>query len=368
MRRTVLLGLLLVSRAGAQGIEQYVPKAPTPASFIADVANVLPEPAHRSLDARIRSVQDSGYGDIGIAILPSIGDYSPSQVGTAIYRAWKIGRMAEIGSARRNLGVLILIVPKELAPNHKGECWIQTGIGAEGTVTDAASGQICRARIIPHLQMGDYAAALAAGVEAINDRLHSDPALAQGDHPARGKRGGPFHWWQIPGALAAAIMAFFGRRSWLRNRPHRCPRCGKRMQRLDESHDNSALDAGQQLEEKLGSVDYDVWRCSCGQQLVIPFKKLMSGYHECPACHYRTEQTTRTTITPATTASTGLAEDVHLCKACNRERRVEVVLPMISTSSSFDSSGSSSGGGGGDGGSSFGGSGETSGGGGGSSY
>jgi uncharacterized protein len=141
------------------------------------------------------------------------------------------------------------------------------------------------------------------------------------------------------------------------------------MHRLDEGHDNTALDAGQQLEEKLGSVDYDVWQCSCSQLLVIPFKKIMSGFHECPACHYRTEKSTRHTITPATTVTAGLAEDVHICLACNAERRVKVSLPIIAASSSSSSS-SGGGGGGGDGGggSSFGGSGSTSGGGGGSSY
>ncbi len=363
MWRTTLLALVLVAPLSAQGVEQFVPATPAPASFIADVANVLPTPAHAALDARIRAIQDSGYGDIGVALLPTIGDYSPSQVGTAIYRAWKIGTVAAIGSAHRNVGVLILIVPKELSPNHKGECWIQTGIGAEGVVTDAASGEICRAKIIPHLQMRDYPAALTAGIAALSDRLHSDPGLAQPTEPDQTAHSGPFRWWQIPGALFAAIAAFFGRRSWLRNRPHRCPRCGKAMQRLDAGHEVSALDAGQRLEQKLNSVDYDVWQCTCSQLLVIPYKKIMSGYHECRACHYRTEKTTRHTITAATTVSSGVAEDVSVCLACNAERRERVVLPMISSSS-----GSSGSGGGGGGGSSFGGSGSTSGGGGGSSY
>lgn len=363
MRWTFWWMMVLAPGVSAQGIEQFVPPAPTPTSFIADPAKVLSDPAHASLDARIRAVQDSGYGDIGVAILPSIGDYTPSQVGTAIYRAWKIGRVAAIGSARRNLGVLILIVPKELAPDQRGECWIQTGTGAEGTVTDAASGTICRTRMIPHLQMRDYPAALAAGIEAISDRLHSDPTLGQPD-PSMPSRRGPFRWWQVPAALLLAIAGFFGRRSWQRYRPHRCPRCGKAMRRLEESRDNDALDQGQQLEEKLGSVDYDVWQCSCSQLLVVPYRKVMSGYHECPACHYRTEKTTRHVITAASSVSSGVAEDIHLCLQCHAERRERVVLPMISS----DSSSSGSSGGGGGGGSSFGGSGSTSGGGGGSSY
>ena len=49
-------------------------------------------------------------------------------------------------------------------------------------------------------------------------------------------------------------------RRW-RNTPHKCGRCGSQMQKIDEVHDNEYLDGGQDLEERLGSVDYDVWRC-----------------------------------------------------------------------------------------------------------
>ena len=34
------------------------------------------------------------------------------------------------------------------------------------------------------------------------------------------------------------------------------------MQRLEETADDAHLQPAQQLEEKLGSVDYDVWACS----------------------------------------------------------------------------------------------------------
>src|SRR4051812_1350029 len=137
-------------------IAKYVPPVPTPASFISDVKHVLPTAAHGELDARIIEIQRAGLGDIAVAILPSIGDYSANQVAVEIYRTWKVGRLAEIGSAQRDVGALLLIVPKELSPNKKGECWINTGLGAEGIITDATAGSICRDSIIPHLRNKDY--------------------------------------------------------------------------------------------------------------------------------------------------------------------------------------------------------------------
>src|SRR5688572_17848557 len=97
-------------------LARLIPPSPAPASFIADVPRLLDAGARERLDARIDAVQDSGLADIGIAIVPSIGDYQPYEFGLGIYRTWKIGRQDSLGSARRDLGVLLLVVPKEVAP------------------------------------------------------------------------------------------------------------------------------------------------------------------------------------------------------------------------------------------------------------
>jgi uncharacterized protein len=329
---------------------------------------VVPAAARAALNARIRAIQDSGFGDIGVAIIPSIGDYQPYEVGVAIYRTWKIGRIDSIGSARRDLGVLLLIVPKELSPDGKGQCWITTGRGAEGILTDAVSAAICRDRIIPHLRTKDYAAALSAGIEAITARLRGDEGLTGTPLPIvsdEGRRtgfGAP--WVKGLGGIALAILAIIGARKWARNRPRRCPQCGKKMVRLSEIEDDAALSAGQQLEEKLKSIDYDVWECDCGgAPLIFPYQKILSGFKECRTCHFRTAKTTRRTLKQPNYSSSGLAEDTTRCNQCGAVATATVVLARLVRSSS--SSGGSSGGGGG---SSFGGSGSTGGGGGGSSY
>src|SRR5205807_59893 len=134
--------------------------------------------AHAALDARITTIQRAGLGDIAVAILPTIGDYSANQVSVEIYRTWRVGSVANVGSAHRNVGVLILIVPKELAPNHRGACWINTGTGTEGIITDATAGAICRDSIVPHLRDKDYAGAVGAGIAAVESKLRGDSALA----------------------------------------------------------------------------------------------------------------------------------------------------------------------------------------------
>ncbi len=385
--RLVTGGLLCAGSLAAQqprvpsvtgGVTRFVPPSPAPNGFIADLPGVLPAGAKSALNARIRALQDSGYGDIGIAILPSIGDFPPFEVGLAIYRTWRIGRVAAIGSARRDLGVLLLIVPKELAPDHQGHCWVTTGTGAEGIVTDAASGRICTERIIPFLKTRDYGAALAAGVEGIAERMHGDAGLAPPDSgPAPGP-GEPIpvvevpqtgvRWWHlvVGGFLFAALIPVG--LWWRRNRPRRCPKCGKKMQRLSEKMDDESLDPGQQMEEGLKSVDYDVWSCSCGESLVLPYTAVLTKYRACPQCHRRTAIVTRRVTKQPSYTARGEATDTTTCTFCKASNTRHVSLPKRTPPSTSSSSGSGFSSGSSSGGSSFGGSGSSSGGGGGSSY
>lgn len=389
----VMIGLLLVGKnaprpdARAQGVPsvtgklaKLVPPSPTPQGFIADVPGVVPATALASLNARINEIQAADLGDIGIAILPSIGDFQPYEVGLAIYREWKIGSVAAIGSTRRDLGVLLLIVPKELAPDNKGQCWISTGTGAEGIITDAVSGRICTDRIIPHLRSRDYGAALAAGVEAIAERLRGDAGLAGAAVPAESATPAPaeaipvvdaaksgVRWWHFVGGLLLAAGSVPLLLRWRRNRPRRCPKCGQRMRRLSEQIDDEALDPGQRMEETLQSVDYDVWNCTCGESLVLPYKSVLTSYKECPSCHRRTAKVARVVTVQPTYTARGEARDTTTCKYCKATSIKHVSLPRR-TPPSTSSSGSSSGSSGSSSSSSFGGSGSSSGGGGGSSY
>ncbi|MEO7996402.1 MAG: TPM domain-containing protein [Gemmatimonadaceae bacterium] len=376
-------------RKASPALAKFVPLVPTPASFVADVPKVLAAASHELVDSRIRAAQDAHLGDIAAAILPSIGDFAPSDVALAIYRTWRVGRVADIGDAQRNLGVLILLVPKELAPNHKGECFILTGRGSEGVITDATAASICRNGVIPFMKERDYTSALLAAVDSITSHVRGDAVVGGNAQPdggtaiaidpndsaalglvsqpgSGGDSGSP---WMFAGMVIGGVgLAGAGVRGVFyvrRNRKRKCPKCGKDMHKLSESVDDEFLKPTQMLEEKLGSIDYDVWQCTCGETLLpIAYVKHLSSYSNCPECHVRAQKTTRRTIRAATYSSTGLAEKKFHCESCGRTKTQKIVLSQLTTSSS---SGGSSGGSS-SGGSSFGGSGSSSGGGGGSSY
>lgn len=374
-------------RKASPKLAKFVPPVPTPASFVADVRNVLTPASHELVDARIRAAQQAQLGDIGVAILPSIGDFAPSDMALAIYRSWRVGRVADIGSKQRDLGILILLVPKELSPTKKGECFILTGRGIEGIITDATAASICRNGIVPHMKERDYASALLAGIDSITTRVAADFGVAglsgtgaaetamavslslSGDAgaDALAPQGSTSNPWLISGIVLGGVGLFgAGMRGVFyvrRNRKRKCPKCGREMQRLTESVDDNFLSAGQKFEEGIGSTDYDVWQCECGETLLpLAYKKLLSAYSECPECHVRAQKTSRQTIRAATTSSTGVAEKTFYCESCKHKRKQLIVLSQLSNSASSGGGSSRSGG------SSFGGSGSSSGGGGGSSY
>ncbi len=373
-RLLLLIALALPqTRPTGGAIAKFVPPVPTPASFISDLRTALKPAERATLDARIRSIQSAGLGDIAVAILPSIGGYEPQQVAVEIYRTWKVGSVAAIGSAHRNVGLLILIVPKEMAPDNRGHCFIITGTGSEGIITDATAGTICRDAIIPHLRARDYGGAIGAGITALETKLRGDSALATTPAPAQVARlrssestssdQESSKWPFGVAAIAGLLFLGLGARKWARYRRRDCPRCGNRMQRLYDDAEDAKLKREELLEEGLGSIDYDVWACGCGEATVLPYRSWFSKYSDCRVCHRRTASSTRHVIHAATRMSSGRAQDQFRCKSCGATWTVDIILPQLPTPSSSSSSG-----GGGGGGSSFGGSGSTSGGGGGGSY
>jgi uncharacterized protein len=399
--RTLALLALLPATAQAQATQppmpasvmKYVPPSPNPEGFIRDVPGVLGTEQRRQLNARITDIQQRIHGDIGVAILSDIGDIPPYEIGTAIYRAWKIGTVAPIGNARRDVGALVLLVPKELAPNRKGQCWITTGRGSEGAIVDAAAGRICRDRVIPAMKARAYAAAVDSAITGIEHlylvgldsittsqataRPRATPApLSRQDGPR-----GVAAWLGAHGTAALvqfgvlAVLALYGIARgiahYLRFRPRRCPKAHGNMRLLSEEEDDTVIDEGERFEEEIGSVNYDVWRCTapgCSERLVIPRKHWMSGYSDCPNCHRRALTSKTVTIVPATQSSTGLEETTTTCAFCKASRTTRHVTPVLPTPSSSSSSGSSFSGSSGGSSSSFGGSGSSAGGGGGASY
>lgn len=121
------------------------PALPTPVGYVNDFAGVIPADAKARLEELALKVNAATKGDMVVVTLADLGGRPVEEVSLRLGREWKIGADAQIGDKARNAGVVILIVPKETSSTGRGSCRIETGQGAEGFITDATAGEICRA-------------------------------------------------------------------------------------------------------------------------------------------------------------------------------------------------------------------------------
>ena len=131
----------------------------TTAEIVVDSARVLPSASVDQINRIAFDVHAKSGGEMAVVTLPDIGLRAPVDVALAIGREWGVGANAAIGQSKRNAGVVILLVPKETSSTGRGECYITTGQGTEGFITDADAGSLCR-EAIPLFQQRQYGPAL----------------------------------------------------------------------------------------------------------------------------------------------------------------------------------------------------------------
>lgn len=131
------------------------PDIPPPRGLVNDFAGVIPAGSVTRMERVAQDVRTKSGGEIAVVTLPDIGDRAPSDIALRIGREWKVGPMAEVGDQRNNLGAVILVVPKESSSTGRGRCFVATGRGAEGFITDADAAAMCR-QATPYFAQQDY--------------------------------------------------------------------------------------------------------------------------------------------------------------------------------------------------------------------
>lgn len=278
----------------------------------------------------IHSIRDYGTGDRSIEAFA-----------TGLLNAWGIG------DAERDDGVLLLVAV--------GDRKVRIELGAGyGAGHDARMQGVIDAEIVPRFRRGDFAAGILAGTRAITRVVVAPGSSTVSRRPAGsltereravelespGARTAPAasgltggRWWSgrpllVLTAFAGFFVALAGIFGYSVHRSRRCPHCRIPMTRLDATADDAYLTSGQRVEEKLGSVDYEVWKCErCNFYRLRGDNRWGSRRKHCPNCGYKTLQVISRIAKAATYTSTGLQEIVRECAHCELHDRRTVVLP-----------------------------------------
>ncbi|MDE6206994.1 MAG: TPM domain-containing protein, partial [Muribaculaceae bacterium] len=342
--------------------------------YVSNPDGILSQATVVRADSILNYIRRATTAEAVAVVVDNIEPDDIDEFATELFTRWGLGK-SDLDNG------LLILVAKDLR-----RAAIRPGYGLEGVMPDITCANILRRDMFPNFREGDYDAGLLSALTRIKyiltdptvaDEIRSDESDA--DFAGRGEDlslGDFFRLWfdvgliitavmllilaltilrvrkeapyrqyktlvtlrpiylamtfvglAVPAVASIALLLYMKR---LRNRPHACPHCGTAMNKMDEETDNRYLNHIQDTEERLGTVDYDVWVCQkCGETDIEPFESTNTVYHRCEHCHGLTASLTRDRILrQPTTSREGLGEKDYTCAACGHVTPVSYALPI----------------------------------------
>lgn len=343
--------------------------------YVTDQAGALSPQARQAADSLLADIWRQSSAEPVAVIVPDLSGADIDDYATELFSLWGIGKKD------KDNGVLMLISVGDR------RAAIRTGYGAEGVLPDVIASRIIRNDMAPEFKNGNYDAGVLAALRTLHTTLTDSVArqelMSQYANDAGARRsnddtdffatyltiavviGLGFLGWvllrsastrrlptaqrfhalqqmQLPALVASfltigcalpayLLLIMLMRRTRLRKRL--CPRCNTRMERVDEVNDNRYLTPAQDAEERLDSVDYDVWLCpSCGETDIIPYINPKKNYTVCDNCGARACVCTghRVLVKP-TTMHQGQGVTTYRCLNCGNNRQKPYTIPKVVT-------------------------------------
>lgn len=339
--------------------------------YVSNPDGILSPEAVARLDAQLAGLWEQTSAEVVVVVVDAIDGGDIDQFATELFTDWGIGKKD------KDNGLLFLVSKDDR------RMAIRTGYGMEGVVPDILAGRIIRNFAAPRFKEGDYDGGVIAAVGEI-DRLATTPGateelMSKYENDRRQNSSGDsiFKYWLIAGGVLTVIMlvgflyvlahtrkddrynryhalkrmltpalfiGFIGlgipfvamlviwlTMRYMRVRRRICPNCSHKMHRLPEDKDNAYLTPQQDVEERLNSVDYDVWLCdNCGETDILPFVNQASQYQVCPNCRARAAslRADRIVVRP-TERSEGKGVKIYGCRNCGYEDLRYYNIPKV---------------------------------------
>ncbi len=368
--------------------------------YVSDPDNILDTKSLTRLDSLLGDIWARTSAEPAVVVVKDMSGWDIDNYATEIFDKWKIGKKD------KDNGVLMVV------SRDDRKAVIRTGYGTEGILTDARCGIILRDVMFPAFREEDYAKGITDGVQVLHavmtDESSADELLSQYTNDAGGDDDADEFFKLFLGLSASAgvgmlllllwtfvatrhktrferyraleryrtiyiILTFasigFGlpallllmlAQRYIREKRCNCPNCGTPMNRLDEETDNLYLTPAQDTEEKINSVDYDVWLCpNCGETDIIPYTNRTTKYSVCHNCGSRAAYLESDRITRRPTSRTeGEGVKTYNCLNCKHRTSKRYKIPATASATPLiipGGGGFGRGGGGGFSGGSFGG-------------
>ncbi len=345
-------------------------------AHVSNPDGVLSAAAVALVDSIVEDIWRSTSAEVSVVVVEDMSGQDVDSYATELFEMWKIGKKD------RDNGLLVVV------SRDDRKAAIRTGYGMEGVVTDVRAGQLIRDVMTPHFREGDYDGGIIETAAAIAGLLKDPDATEElmskyaNNADAHGADDDNFFTvylvasilavtfmlvmlfynlfvnrkldgyerymklekLRLPGLMVTCVTLGMGIVMWLplvlimrhiRLKKRSCPNCGHKMFRVDEVHDNDFLTPAQDTEEKLNSVDYDVWLCpQCNETDILPYVNNSKTYSVCPDCGARacSLQSDRIIQQPTTTRE-GQGIKRYVCHNCHHTNdkyyRIAKLAPVI---------------------------------------
>lgn len=377
--------------------------------FVSDPDGILSASTIAGLNEMLAGVWRQTSAEPVVVVIDRMADgYDIDHYANELFELWGIGKRD------KDNGLLIMVAPGD------NKYVVRTGRGLGGVLPDVVCGRVMRHEAVPRFKEGDIDGGVLAAASSFSKAM-TDPVAAEELRSKYANNAeapdfdsqelfsfilglgvfagvGSFIWILIIiyssrgqseqeryrrlntakpvvmflsfiglGMPVPALILCLWKMKRLRDHGRKCPNCEHPMRKLDEATDNEYLTPAQDLEERLNSIDYDVWLCdNCGEKDVIPYVNRQSAYSRCEVCGARTSALSgNRIILQPTTQREGRGERIYSCRNCHHQYTVPYNIARLVAPVMIIPGGGGRGGGfggGGFGGGSFGGGGTSGGG------
>ncbi|MEE1021385.1 MAG: TPM domain-containing protein [Bacteroidales bacterium] len=349
----------------AFSVEQIVnPKTSCANCYVANQDAILSSSATDRINQLLHSLNQRTGIEIAVVAINGGQNTSARDVSMELFDAWKIGKKGE------DNGIIVILTKKSR------EVFIRTGYGIEGILTDALSTRIVNKYMIPYFKQEKWDEGFLSGVSQIVRTLEKSYENNSKSYENKTKNYFIFslfyliisliyftvaiiliykqyshidnnfklekikalkqksNSWIIvgivflPGLLLLLIWIYCIAIRKIKKSSVQCS-CSNKMRLLSEKEEDKYLSRKAQIEEEIGSKNYDVWLCEkCGNTVIYPYDKILSNYSECPSCKAKTyyKQSEKVLKYP-TSFRNGIMRKTFRCKNCNHISHIDSDIP-----------------------------------------
>lgn len=340
--------------------------------YVSDPDNILSPSARARVDSIMANIRRSTTAEAVVVIVDDIDNGDIDDFATELFTKWGIGK-SDIDNG------LLILVAKNLR-----KAAIRPGYGLEGVLPDIVCAGILRNQMFPAFKAGNYDRGIIDAAETIKNILKDPQSIDEirsaqttpGEDEDTGLKIFFKTYFTVAGMITLCMLIIFVCVVWnkrhhsrhekyialnrlkpiylaltffglglpaivaipmllmmnrYRNNPRTCPNCGTKMTKVDEVHDNDYLNQAQNTEERIGSIDYDVWLCpKCGETDIEPYANNNSGFTKCEKCGAFACRLSRDRILyQPTTMRKGQGVKEYTCFNCGHINPIFYVIPML---------------------------------------